>query len=170
MATSKNPVAYVPTSKTTEAVITAPTKIDIPEYPDVGVSFAGYSKKLSSGNSYRLSVQEPYECQTVFTWTAASTLLTLAINSKQGKTIFIKNITVTMYTDTACSIAIANYQGAGDFNNLAVLCCGAGQSNNMSIEYPAPIKIDKISWAAQPNTAITGRVSIVITGWYEDNL
>lgn len=52
------PVAYVPINNSKIPDSQAPTKIDTPQYPDKGVSYAGYSKTPLSGNQFRLNPQE----------------------------------------------------------------------------------------------------------------
>lgn len=170
MASKSSPVAYVPLTKTTETVATAPTKIDTPDYPDVGVAYAGYSKKLSSGNTYRLSVQEPFEQQASFLWTASNTLLTLNVLNKTGKTIYLSKITASFFTDTNNHVTIYMYNSGTDYKSIGVLACRATNTVSCIIDFPAPIPVTKLQWGAAPVGAMTGRISLNFTGWYEDNL
>lgn len=52
--------AFVPISKDLPTISNsnAPSKIDTPNYPDKGVSFAGFSKTLISGNEFKLNPQD----------------------------------------------------------------------------------------------------------------
>lgn len=52
------PVAYVGIGTQETPNIQAPTKIDTPQYPDKGVSFAGFSKSALSNNQFKLNTQQ----------------------------------------------------------------------------------------------------------------
>lgn len=163
-------VAYVPLVETTQVIAEAPTKIDTPDYPDVGVAYANYSKKLQSGNNFRLSKQEPYERTTLFGWTAGAGILAVGPGNKEGKDIYITEITLTCYSDTACFFSVYDLNTAGDYNTLAIIVCGAGQTNSAYYHFASPILLKKLYIAVAPNVAVTGRLSTTITGWYEDKL
>lgn len=57
---AKKEVAYVPITQVKENQVNAPTKIEEPQYPDKGVSYAGYSKTTLSGNQFILNPQTPW--------------------------------------------------------------------------------------------------------------
>lgn len=50
-------LAYKPQSLDTTSIIEAPKEIDKPDYPDVGVKFAGYSKIPRGGKDFELKPQ-----------------------------------------------------------------------------------------------------------------
>jgi len=66
-------VAFKPLSKVTPNLVEAPKKIDEPSYPDAGISYGGYSKKLFSGNTFQLSKQEQIDLNITTTFSAGAT-------------------------------------------------------------------------------------------------
>lgn len=95
-------VAYTPSSK--DIPIEAPQKIDTPQYPDAGISYAGFSKTLYAGNIFRLNPQQPIDWNITQTWGAGSTgaqffgptgILT------EGKDFYVNKIIIGNYKQAA---------------------------------------------------------------------
>jgi len=87
-----NDVAYVPIAPTIPSEVAVPTKIDIPTYPDRGTSYAGYSKTLLGGNSYRLNPQEPFDLNFDTVAVGGETSFTYNLSSQTGKSHFITEL------------------------------------------------------------------------------
>jgi len=67
-------IAYKPLEPFKSASAQAPLKIDIPNYPDAGVSYAGYSKKIFSNEIFKLNKQTPFDFN--FDWLPAAGVTT----------------------------------------------------------------------------------------------
>jgi hypothetical protein len=135
----------------------------IPPYPDVGIEFKGYAKRLISGG-YQLLKQDNYQLPMGFSWVASNAWLTLSANSRENTQIYINRISFSFYSDTACTIDLMEYPSGV---LIARVACGAGDTGNMNIDLTAPYKLGSTTYVIQPSTPITGTIVANVSGWYE---
>jgi len=102
----KNPVAYVPITETPQNPIQAPTKIDVPNYPDKGTAYAGFSKTLISGNNYKLNPQTPFDSNVATIYAAGNTTSTITLVEDTTADCYITTIVIyaNMAAQTVCRL------------------------------------------------------------------
>lgn len=84
---------YKPTSNDIPVNIETPREIDKPDYPDIGVKYAGYSKTLISKNNYRLNPQTPWSyTQKTGTLAPGTTIINYLANPPEGKKLYITGL------------------------------------------------------------------------------
>lgn len=124
-------------------VIEAPKEIDKPNYPDKGISYAGFSKSLYSGNEFKLNPQIEADINFFVTWLFGETNLDLNRVNQSTKDFYLKRLYFNHHnngavTGSVCSITFK--AGAGGTTFLSM------QENpatfaTYDIEFPIPIKI-----------------------------
>jgi len=164
-----SPIVYVPAIKTTEKVINAPTNIDKPDYPDIGVAYAGYSKTLLSGNQYRLNPQAPYDQTNIINYLGASTLTTIT-NLTGGKDLYCTKI--IMYLFRVGGGIGGSYVNIGDGTvvRVSVMENPAVATEGFILDFPTPIKFSKDNnflVAYSTARAAGDRLLINFIGWIE---
>jgi len=161
---AKPNIAFVPLNNITSKNVEAPKKIDEPSYPDQGVSFAGYAKKLISQGNYQLLKQYSYKKIANFTFIASAAGLTLSSEQQNGNDIYIDSIVMSAYSDTDIHVILRQF---GSNELLGTLAVKAGMNNSINTKLSAPIKIDSVSYEVIPSAAFTGKIIVNIYGWYE---
>lgn len=136
-------VVYSPIGEIPTQILQTPQKIDIPQYPDVGISFAGYSKSLYSGNIYKLNPQDRYIKHGVCIWGAGITAFYFD-NLQYGK----KDVYIT-------DIIIYNHPinwGSLDYFSVQY---GDGTTNETVYRFPPQLWTDGINPIAKIDTKFT---------------
>jgi hypothetical protein len=175
MASKTIGVAYKPLNNVDLSKVEVPTKIDIPNYPDVGIRYEGYSKTIYSGNTFRLNPQEVAEGSINATYAAGNLGFSILGSSgglNSAKDLYVTKLiiqnyttgvvattdTVTLFSGTVVKLRIRELQPSGNGNFF------------LNFDFAVPIKFNK-------NVAITytfsrGRTAgdftvLSIFGWQE---
>lgn len=121
-------VVYKPISLDTTSIIDTPKEIDKPDYPDRGVSYAGYSKTPRSGNSYELNPQIEADINFNYSFNGIETNLDLNRVNQDTKDFYCKHIFIT-YKNNGSAVAV---------NDIINLTAGIGGTNFLTFnEDPA---------------------------------
>jgi hypothetical protein len=160
----KAAVAYVPISSNIPTVPIAENNKEIPPYPDEGVRYEGFCKKYLGNNQYRLTPQKFYSRSLIFNWAGVRTLFSLNSNIEATSNFFVKNIEINGYSNTNCIFIV--YQGVTD-QVLGYVVCAANSSCHASIRFESPVQINFSQITMDPSVAMTGFVSVNLTGWSE---
>ncbi len=138
------PVAYVGIGTQQNPNIQAPTKIDTPQYPDKGVSYAGYSKIAMSGNQFQLNPQEivNYHYDTG-SKVAVEVIEVLNDVLPNGKTLYITSLQIyfsilNLVADSFIKLEYFSSAGYVTIWGVNILRNGDGLVAN----FPTPLKFD----------------------------
>lgn len=173
------PVAYVGIGTQQTPNIQAPTKIDTPQYPDKGVSYAGYSKTALSNNQYKLNPQEIIN----YTYSATNKVNVIVSQTigypENGKTFYVSSIQIhtSVPALTAGSYIEFNDYLAGVSGNT-VYRQELVRSETIHIAFPTPLVFkNSFITGSTPSglelkysTGVGGTInaiSVNIQGWVE---
>jgi hypothetical protein len=137
----------------------------IPPYPDVGVAYAGFAKKLTGDSGYRLLNQQSFKQILNFSWTASSSALTATSLALEGFDIYIKELQFSCYSDIDCILVLEENTGGKDICDIALK--GGSSTITGNITLHSPFKLKDSVFRAGPSTPITGKITFNISGWYE---
>ncbi len=96
---------YKPATQADDVIINAPKEIDKPEYPDKGVSYAGFSKTLLSGSNYQLNPQ--IQADINIGWSFAGGELAFDLNrvNQETKDFYCSKVHIT-YKNNGSAVAL----------------------------------------------------------------
>jgi len=163
MAKKLIPLAGYISAKFIPSSVTASQIEAIPPYPDVGIEFKGYAKKLGTGG-YTLLKQENYQLPMAFSWTTSNAPLTLSVQPRDRTDIYINQISFSGFSDT--NVYINLYESPSN-KLIARFALQANAGGSMAINLIAPYKMKDVTFGIQPSTPITGTIVANIAGWYE---
>lgn len=177
---NKQPVAYVPlTTAGSNLQIQGPTKIDTPDYPDEGVSFAKFSKTLISNNQYKLNPQQPHVSWSFSSLPGAGTNVNFvkAGSVIADKDFYVTDMTLSLYT-TYAGATVCSYLNIRDGVGGAVRCVllektntAGANFNNYTIHFDVPVKFSKeqpyINFNFGVARIIGDVISFTFSGWAE---
>jgi len=138
-------VVYTPVSLDPISNINAPKEIDKPDYPDKGISYAGYSKTLISGNQYQLNPQEQKDFTFSNRWNAGDKTANCERESRYTKDFYCTKI-ILCELNTAALWASTSKISICDGNSIRVMIIEPNQSGipwNLSIDFDIPLKFTK---------------------------
>jgi hypothetical protein len=121
----------------------APKQIDEPQYPDQGVAFAGYSKKLLSGNDYKLYPQTRFSIvdeSTSITNTTIQNTVHGDVTRDPTKKIYITSMQIAV---SISAIVNDSYASLYDYGVSGKLLWKTGllRSGNIEVVFPVPLEI-----------------------------
>lgn len=167
-----NFVAFKPFVESKPSQINAPTKIDVPDYPDCGgIEYANYCKRLISGNDYRLIPQDKVDINYIISATAGQNTFSLVRPNSDTKDFYCQRIVMS------CQKA----SGVGGINVYFTICDDTkvrlvNRENTTSaydyqFEFPVPIKFSKgntIKVIFTVNRNANDKLYINFYGWEEE--
>lgn len=171
-------VVYKPLSDTSKIQeIATPTKIDTPDYPDLGVSFAGYSKTLISGTTYKLNPQQLKQISLYSSFGGAFTSAVINKTELQEKDFYVTDIYLALFSQYA-GASLTSYvyirDGVGGTRRVSVserINTAANNFNTYVLHFDNPLKFSKenqyIEIAFQTARIAGDSISITLSGWIE---
>lgn len=138
-------VVYKTPSEVKEAIINAPKEIDKPDYPDRGISYAGFSKTLRSGNNYELNPQTQEDLNFNWTFGAGDTATAVTRINQDTKDFYCTDIFIN-YKNNAAVVAVGDLMYIRFGAAGKIYFVGNEPSDpywDMAIHLTAPIKIPK---------------------------
>jgi len=164
-------ISYKPLIPVNIKDVQAPTKIDTPDYPDKGTTYAGYSKTLYSGNTYQLNPQTQEDLTYTVTCTGGETQHTLANPFLNDKNFYVTKILLYVYRAPGVRIGGQRIR-IGDSNIIRVTLM-----ENVVLDYDAyDLNFDQALFFNKTNNVVldystsrtAGDVFVInLVGWTE---
>lgn len=163
----KNDIAYVPLAPAPTSEVIAPTKIDIPTYPDKGVAFAGFSKTLLGQNSYKLNPQEPFDFNIDTVCAGGETGFNYTISTHTGKTHYVTDLFIVAWPNSVNRITLSDPENGKVF--FYKLNDNGAQLIGYYVHFSAPIELknNRMRLGLSAAAAATDEYVINIYGWSE---
>jgi hypothetical protein len=139
-------VAYVPLAPAPQNDIQAPTKIDIPSYPDKGVAYAGFSKTIFSGNSYQLNPQSLVDFNSSANFLGGESGVSIAMDATKDF-YCSKIVLMSWHPGASANIDTINVRSGSTDNKLILhemsVFTTAGFTNMVNLDFNVPLLFQK---------------------------
>ncbi len=147
----------------------APKFIDKPDYPDLGIEYRGYAKKLLSNQEFQLIPQTPFFSFQIFVSTGAPSIdYTLTGELKPETKYFINQV---LFSVTTTSVSITNYVLIrGVSSNLFIPIIAAAAANTsmvFQINLAVPLEVNR-TFNTEMNSGISCSAQLSVIGFREN--
>lgn len=136
---------YKPYSKNEGVIIDAQKETDIPNYPDSGISYAGFSKIRRGNNDYELKPQIPADINFFYTFVFGETSITLNRVNQTEKDFYCNKIVLNYHNNAAVIGSVVYwYLRAGSGGQILLsLQENPTEYWELNLDFKTPLKFPK---------------------------
>lgn len=163
-------IAFKPLTPVKAQDVQAPTKIDTPDYPDKGTTYAGYSKTLYSGNTYQLNPQSQEDVSYGASYAGGETQTGLSNPFLNVKDFYVTKIILGIYHTGALIGGATTTISDGNNVRIRVMEDASVSTDNYDLDFLTPLVFKKenniiLSFSNARNAGDI--ISITFIGWTE---